>query len=226
MLGDLITILSGNLINVLGIFVTVFGFITAFTGAAARIERTLRRRFKGDPSRLALLRFALRAVVNLITVVVVVAVSVWLARPYLSEILSNIQRIDVRSVSEIIVGSVVCLVLIVFIPLFASHRLARKPLWIIPVPLLRVIVQSGVTLLALALIGGGLYAGYWLGLFPRSSAGDAFVAAAGATAVKFLLTGAVLFGKGVIGGGGAYVGQAVVKGVTESRAGKGDVVSE
>jgi hypothetical protein len=86
MLGDLITILGNNLINVLGIFVTVFGFVTAFSGAAARIERTLRRRFKGDPSRLASLRFGLHSVVNLVTVVVVIAVSVWLARPILAQV--------------------------------------------------------------------------------------------------------------------------------------------
>src|SRR5258708_39855615 len=85
MLGDLITILGNNLINVLGIFVTVFGFVTAFSGAAARIERTLRRRFKGDPSRLAFLRIGLHSVVNLVAVVVVIAVRVWVARPNLPQ---------------------------------------------------------------------------------------------------------------------------------------------
>src|SRR5260370_12089750 len=77
MSGDLITILGNNLVNVLGIVVTVLGFISAFNGAAVRIERTLRERFKGNPSRLAFIRFALYAAVNLVTGVVVIVTRDW-----------------------------------------------------------------------------------------------------------------------------------------------------
>jgi hypothetical protein len=124
---------------------------------------------------------------------------------------------NIPAILGLVAAVAVGVILLVIVPSRVAHRFITKPLGIFSVQFLTVVVQIVVTLLDVLLIGLGLYAGYWLGLLPRSAASDIFVASLGATALKLAIAGGILIGKGIVSGIASYFGYQATKKAVESR---------